>query len=149
MPRDPLNVLLAVRQRTIDQRRQALADCVMRQADAAAAVAALDAAILRDAEAAATIPDLQHFRDIFIATRQHLTSQRQRGAGALAEADARSEQARRSLAAARLDAEAVERLISERALLARTEAERRAQHELDDIARSSGRSRGITRNCRL
>jgi flagellar biosynthesis chaperone FliJ len=148
MARDPLNVLRQLRRHAVDWRRQALADCMAGEADAASTIAALDQAVRRDAETAATFPDHQHFRDIFLAARQHLTAQRQRAEAALADAKARSELARGHLAAARLDAEAVERLIEERTLAAGAAADRRAQHELDDIAREDRRSHRITRNCR-
>jgi hypothetical protein len=148
VPRDPLNVLLAVRRHAVDQRRRALADCLLREAEAAATIAALDAAIRRDAEAAGTFPDHRHFRDVFLAARQYLTAERQTAAAALAVAEASSDEARGHLAVSRLDAEAVERLIAERTLAARTAADRREQHEVDDIARERRRSRGITRSCR-
>jgi hypothetical protein len=148
MPRDPLNVLLALRRHAVDQRRKALADCLMREAEAAARIAALEEAIRRDAEAAGTFKDHQHFRDVFLATRRYLMAERQSAAAALTDAEAFSEEARGHLAVSRLDAEAVERLIAERALIALTTADRRAQHELDDIARARRLSRGITRSCR-
>ncbi len=146
--RDPLNILLAVRRHAVDERRQVLADCLTLEAEAASTIAALDDAISHDAEAARAFPDHQHFRDIFLAARRHLTAERQRAEAARADAEARSEAARRQLAVARLDAEAVERLIAERTLATRAAADRRTQHELDDIARERRRSGGITRNCR-
>nr|WP_294520009.1 hypothetical protein [uncultured Rhodopila sp.] len=135
MPRDPLAVLLTLRRREVDRRRQDLATCTAAETEAAAAVRSIDAAIARDRDAGESFPDHVRFRDVFLATRQHLQADRQRAMGALAEAEARSEAARGQLAAARLAAEAVDRLIAERAAAARAEADRRAQHELDDVAR--------------
>jgi hypothetical protein len=132
MPRDSLNVLLLLRQQEVDRQRQELADCSAAEIRAAGTVRAIDAALARDSEDGSA--DGLLFRDIVLATRQHLRAQRQHAVAALAEAEARSDDARGRLAAARLAAEAVDRLILERRAAAR--AERRAQHALDDIARS-------------
>jgi hypothetical protein len=76
------------------------------------------------------------FRDIFLAARQHLRAARQSAMAGVAQAEALSAVSRARLAEARLAAEAVDRLIAERTASARGEADRRAQHELDDVARS-------------
>jgi flagellar biosynthesis chaperone FliJ len=95
----------------------------------------LDAAVVRDQALAETMTDPLPFRDIFIATRQHLRAEQQVSRVALAGAERQTDEARGRLAGARLAAEAVERLIAEHAAAARAEADRRAQHVLDDIAR--------------
>jgi flagellar biosynthesis chaperone FliJ len=136
MARDPLAVLLVLRQRFVDQQRQALAACLVAETAAGNTVRLLDAAMERDRDVADGVPEHLQFRDIFIATRQHLRGQRETAVTCLAGARNRSDQARENLAGARLAAEAVERLIKERTLAARAEADRRAQHELDDIARA-------------
>jgi len=74
-------------------------------------------------------------RDIFIATRQHLRAELQVSRAALAGAERQTDEVCGRLAGARLAAEAVERLMTERTAAARAEADRQAQHVLDDIAR--------------
>jgi flagellar biosynthesis chaperone FliJ len=135
MPRDALEVLRELRRRDVDRRRRELADCTAAETEAAGRVRSIDAAMARDRDSENGLADRMRFRDIFLATRQHLRSERQRAVAALAEAEARSEAARGQLAAARQAAEAVDRLILERTAAARAKADRRAQHELDDIAR--------------
>jgi len=135
MPRDALSVLLDLRRREVDRRRQDLADCMAAETEAAGTVRSIDAAIARDRDSGAGSADSMLFRDIFLAARRHLRAERQRAIAVLAEAEARSEAARERLAAARLAAEAVDRLILERTAAARANADRRAQHEMDDVAR--------------
>src|SRR3954468_4265730 len=135
MARDPLKVLSAVRRRAVDQQRQALAACLEAEAVAEDRIRTLDAAVVRDQALAEIVPDPLLFRDIFIATRQHLRAEQQVSRVALADAERQTDEARGHLAGARLAAEAVERLITERTAAARAEADRRAQHVLDDIAR--------------
>ncbi len=136
MAREPLKLLLSVRNREADRRRQDLAQCLLAEAEAAETIRSIEAAMARDREYQESRADSCQFRDIFLAARQHLRSQRQRAAAALANAETRSETARGQLAEARLAAEAVDRLIAETTLLARVKADRLAQHELDDIARA-------------
>ena len=135
MARDPLIVLLAVRRRSVDHQRQALAACLVAEAAAADRIRSLDEAMARDRDLTDESPDHLQFRDIFLATRRHLLAEGRTAFAALAEAGSHSAEARGHFATARLAAEAVERLIAERRLAARAEADRRSQHELDDIAR--------------
>src|SRR5690349_18367039 len=95
----------------------------------------LDASVCRYQELTAAAPDPLLFRNIVIATRQHLRAEQQVSRMALADAERQTDKARACLASARMAAEAVDRLITERTTAARAEADRRAQHVLDDIAR--------------
>jgi len=135
MARDPLKVLSAVRQRAADRQRQALAACLRAEAAIEDRIRTLEEAVRQDQVLAGTAPDAPLFHDIFIATRQHWRAEQQVSQTALAEAGRQADQARAALAAARLAAEAVDRLIDERTTAAHAEADRRAQHVLDDIAR--------------
>jgi flagellar biosynthesis chaperone FliJ len=135
MARDRLKTLSVVRQHAVDQRRQALAACLRAEAAAEERILMLDEALHRDQALAETLPDQMLFRDIFLATRQHLQAEQQVTRTVLADAGQQTDEARTGLASARLAAEAVERLIAERASAARAEADLRAQHVLDDIAR--------------
>jgi hypothetical protein len=136
MARDPLKILSVVRQRAVDRQRQALAACLKAEAAVENRIRLLDAAVLKDEAVAAIVPDPLLFRDIFIATRQHLRTEQQVSRMALTDAERQTDTARGHLAGARLAAEAVDRLIAERAATACAEADRRAQHVLDDIARA-------------
>ena len=113
MPRDPLKVLLSLRQREVDRRRQDLADCLGAETEAAETVRSIDAAIAQDRDSEGGLADRMQFRDIFLAARQHLHAERQRAMAAVAEAEALSAASRARLAQARLAAEAVDRLIAE------------------------------------
>jgi hypothetical protein len=139
MARDPLQVLLAVRQRAVDQQRQALAERLRVEAEAVDRVRALTEAILRDQNAPSSPTDALLARDVLIATRRHRLAERQIAAVAVIEAARLAEAARGVLADTRLAAEAVQTLIAERSLASRVEADRRAQHELDDITRTRRR----------
>jgi flagellar biosynthesis chaperone FliJ len=135
MARDPLKVLSVVRQRAVDQRRQALAACLTAEAAAEDRIRRLEEAVRHDQARADAAPDPMLFHDIFIATRRHWRTEQQVSRVALAEAGRQAEEARGALATARLAAEAVDRLIAERTAAAQAEADRRAQHVLDDVAR--------------
>ena len=57
MARDPLKVLSVVRQRAVDQQRQALAICLKAEAAAEDRIRMLDAAVVRDQALAETMPE--------------------------------------------------------------------------------------------
>jgi flagellar biosynthesis chaperone FliJ len=135
MARDRLRTLSVVRQHAVDQQRQSLAACLREEAAVEDRIQVLDGAVRRDQALAEASPDRLLFYDIFMATRQHLRAEQQVTRTALADAGRQADEARIRLASARLAAEAVERLIAERTSIARAEADRRAQHVLDDIAR--------------
>lgn len=136
MARDPLNVLLTVRQRTVDQSRQALATCLKAETAAVAAIRAMDAAVER--ERAAADRDAEDHRDTEMRSvwMERIRAQRVAAVANLAAAERQTAAARAVLSAARSAAQAVQRTIAERAVLALAEAEKRAQHALDDISRS-------------
>src|SRR5689334_6231297 len=135
MVRDPLKVLSVVRQRAVDQQRQALAACLRAEAAAEDRIERLEEAVRRDQALTEAAPDKLLFHDVFITARRYWRSEQQVFRATLAEAARQAEQSRAALAAARLAAEAVDCLIAEHEAAARTEADRQAQHVLDDIAR--------------
>ena len=129
-------MLLTVRQRTVDQSRQALATCLKAETAAVAAIRAIDAAVER--ERAAADRDAKDYCDTEMRSvwMQRVRAQRMAAVATLAAAERQTAAARAVLSAARSAAQAVQQAIAERAVLALAEAEKRAQHGLDDIARS-------------
>ena len=73
---------------------------------------------------------------MFVARLHQAQAERHALRMALAAAEARSADARAALASARRAAEAVETLLQERKAAAALQTEKRAQHVLDDIART-------------
>jgi hypothetical protein len=135
MGRDRFDILLAVRRLTVEQARQALAVCLKAEATAAEAIDALDATARRDRAAASAMAEAPAFLEMFAARSDTARTGRAMAVAALAAAKARSAAARGAVTAARSSAEAVETLIAERMAAEAAEANRRAQHVLDDIAR--------------
>lgn len=135
MARDPLSTLHAVRQRTVEQARQALGACLTAEAEVMDRIRMLDDAGRRDREAVGTVNDDHQFMDMFAVRRETIRTDRRTAVADLVAMEGRSTEARATVAAARTAAEAVEQLIGERAAAERFEAARREQHELDDIVR--------------
>lgn len=136
MARDPLGVLLTVRQRAVDQSRQALATCLAAETAAMAAIRSIDGAIEREREAADRRPDDHRGTEMLSAWLGRMRDQRRGAVAALAAAEGQTAAARAVLSAARASAQAVQRTIAERAALAHAEAAKREQHTLDDISRA-------------
>lgn len=136
MARDPLQVLLAIRQRAVEQARYALATCLTTENTIAGRIRALDAAVQKDRQVGATWPDAHQFLEMSAARLEVVRAERQAAGAELAAATTRSADARGVVVAARTAAEAVERLMSAREAANLAEAVRREQHVLDDIARA-------------
>ncbi len=136
MARDPLGVLLTVRQRTVDQARQALAICLKVETAAIEAIRAIDSAIGQEQAVADRFPEHHRGTDVVAAWLGRVRAERAQAVAKLAAAEIQSATARAVLVAARSAAQAVQRTIAERAIVARGEAEKRDQHVLDDIARA-------------
>ncbi|WP_428491606.1 hypothetical protein [Rhodopila sp.] len=139
MPGDRLLVLQAVRRRAVESARQALAACLRAEAEIAARIGLLDASARRDLAISDTWEDGHHFQEMAAIRSAARREERDMAALQLSEAATASEQARSILTATRTAAEAVDQLIAERAAASQADAARRAQHELDDIARSARR----------
>jgi len=138
MARDPLQILLALRQRAVEHARQALAVCLRAEAEATEWIGRLDDMTRRDR--AAVVEEAHRFLDLAAVRSAKIQADRRAAHSALATAEAGSSEARVVLAAARTAAELVEQLIAERAALARNDEDRREQHRLDDIARTIRRA---------
>jgi hypothetical protein len=137
MAGDSLQVLLAMRRRTVEQARYALGVCLMAETKAANGISTLDDAARRDREASGGWQDAHWFLEMSAIRLETSRAERVMITADLAAATARSDEARGVVTAARTAAEAVEQLIGERTAASRMEAAKREQHALDDIARGS------------
>jgi flagellar biosynthesis chaperone FliJ len=135
--RDPLLVLRAVRQRAVEQARQGLAACLKTEADAAAKVDAFTKAAERDRSAEKDMPDACQFLQMFANRLEALRAQRIVAVATLAAEQVRVSDARAVVVTERTQAEAVEQLITEQKAARLAETDRKAQHEMDDIARAA------------
>jgi flagellar biosynthesis chaperone FliJ len=135
MARDPLSILRTVRQRAVEQARQALAVCLRAETEASGAVNALVEAAERDREVALGLGAGHEFLDMFANRLEALRVQQIAAAAALQSAQDSVSEALALVVAARTQAEALEQLAAQRKAAEDAELERKAQHVLDDIAR--------------
>jgi flagellar export protein FliJ len=135
MARDPLQILLSMRRRSVEQARYALGACLATEARVTDRIRSLDDTVRRDRETVRAWQDSHQFLEMSTVRLEAMLAQRRTMLAELAMAEARSAQARGVVAAARTAAEAVEQLMGERAVANRAEADKREQHVLDDIAR--------------
>lgn len=146
MARDSLAILRTVRRRSVEEARYALGACLAAEAAVTERIQAIDDAARRDRAASQAVDGAHQFLEIFARRLQAAEQDRSAAEAALTVARARSDEARAAVVDARTAAEAVETLISERLAAAETDAGRREQHMLDDIARPrphrANRSRG-------
>ena len=124
MTQDPLESLLRVRRIGVDEVRRCLAECLRIEGEAAAAVAAIEAAVEHEMEVATN----------FAAWLRQMRPKQQAAVAGKQDAEAATAEARAALAAARAAVRAVEELLEQHALAAEAEAERRAQGAIDEIA---------------
>jgi flagellar biosynthesis chaperone FliJ len=146
MARESIQILRAIRRRSVEEARYALGACLTAEAQAAAAVQAIADAARRDRAAHQAGEHAHQFLEMFVRHLGVSEAIRLSAEAALMAAQARSEGARAAVVAARMAAEAVESLSAERAAADELKANRREQHALDDIARtrfiSGGRPAG-------
>jgi flagellar export protein FliJ len=140
MARDPLRILLSMRQRAVDQARHALAARLAAEAEVADRLRSLDGSVWRDRRAGLAWPGAHQFLEMFASRQEAIQAERQTIAADLAVAGGQAAEARDIVAAARTAAEAVADLIGERDAAGRAEASKREQHVLDDIARALRRA---------
>ena len=148
MGRDPLGVLLTVRQRTVDQSRQALAACLKAETAAIEAIRSIDYVIDQEQDAANQFPEHHCGTDTVAAWLGRVRAERMQAVATLAAAETQTAAARAVLLAARSAVQAVQHTIAERAVVARAEADKREQHDLDELARTrqGARDGGDTRD---
>jgi flagellar biosynthesis chaperone FliJ len=140
MARNPLMILRTVRQREVEQARQALAVCLQAEAEATATVDALSEAAKLDRSASERLTDAFGFLQMFANRLDSLRTQQIAAELSLTTAQTRVSEARSVVAAARTRAEVLEQLVAERNAARAAELERQAQHVMDDIARGGARN---------
>jgi flagellar biosynthesis chaperone FliJ len=145
MARDPLLVLRAVRLRAVERARQGLAARLKTEAEAAAKVDGLTEAARLDRSAGEDMPDAHQFLQMFANRLDAVRTQRIAAGTSLTMAQARVAEARVVVVAARTQAEALEQLITAQETARVADAERKAQHEMDDVARAAHAVRRVGR----
>jgi flagellar export protein FliJ len=134
MKHDPVQSLLRLRQIAADQARRELAECLRAESDAAAAIAAIEAAIAREMEAATNLAGGDAEVEAFAAWLRRMRPQQQAADAARVATEAATSEARAVLGAARAAVRAVEAVVERNAAATRAEAARKAQAELDEVA---------------
>jgi hypothetical protein len=138
---DKLRVLLRLRERTLDQAREALAECVAAETAAMDAIRAVDTAIQRERMAADQSGEAGQGREMFAAWSARARAIRAAAVRTLMEAEGQTAEARGVLTAARSAVRVVERLSEERAVTEQAAADAIERHTLDDVAREQHRIR--------
>jgi flagellar biosynthesis chaperone FliJ len=159
MPHEPLLTLLALRRRAVDESRRAVAACIQAETTSAQAIVMIDDAIRReramaDTPAAGPADHPAAGRadhpaagpadmDLFAAWLARARTRRRAAVAALAVAETQTALSRDALSNARTAADAVERLLAERAAIKRAREDAREAHALDDIARARISASGV------
>ena len=138
MTRDPLEALLRLRRMAADEARRGLAECLRVESEAAAAVAAIEAAIERETEAATSLAGGDAEVEAFGAWFRRIRPKHRSAQAAEADAEAATASARAVLGAARAAVRAAEEMLEKHAAAAQAAAERAAQGEIDEIAGRGG-----------
>ncbi len=134
MATDPLDVLLQLRRLTVDQARQALADCLGAETIAADRCDEIAGAIVREMDVASAITtDDRAVEDFANWLRQVLPAQTAAEA-ALLTAETQTKEARMVLAATRAGVRAVENMVERKEIERRLQAGRAEQMILDEAA---------------
>lgn len=136
MARDPLQILLSLRRRSVEQARHALAARLAAEAEVADRILSLDGTARRDREAGEAWPDAHQFLEMFASRQEVVQAERRSLAADLAAATVDTGEARGVVSAARTAAEAVKELIGGREAASQADATRQEQHVVDDIARA-------------
>jgi flagellar export protein FliJ len=132
-PIPALSIVARLRHRAVDAARQELAEALETEAQAARALRAAGAAILREQHAAAQIDAPDSLAEAFARWLPRGRLAQEMAAEALSRAEDGTARARACLGAARAAAEAVEALQASRAAEHRAAAARHDQQALDDI----------------
>ncbi len=138
MTRDPLEALIRLRRLAADEARRSLADCLRDEDQAVRAIAALDAAIERETEAATSLATGDAEVEAFAAWLRRMRPRQHAAYMAESHAEAATAQARIMLAAARAAVQAAEEMLEEHEAHRRAESERQEQHALDEVAQHNG-----------
>jgi flagellar export protein FliJ len=134
MKQDPLLSLLRLRQVAVDEARRHLGNCLRVESQTAAAVAAIEAAIARETEAASSLAAGDAEVEAFAAWLGRIRPKQQAARAAEEAAEAATAEARAVLGAARAAVKAAEQMLENKARAAHEEAERKAQGQIDEVA---------------
>jgi flagellar export protein FliJ len=134
MTHDPLEALLRLRLIAVDEARRGLAECLRSESEAAAAVAAIEAAIERETEVATSLAAGDAEVEAFAAWLRRIRPKQRAAFDAETQAEAETARARVLLGAARVAVRAAEQMLEQHAAAAQAEAERKAQAEIDAAA---------------
>jgi flagellar export protein FliJ len=138
MKHDPLESLLRLREVAVDEARRHLADCLRIESEAAAKVAAIEAAIARETEAASSLAASDAEVQAFAAWLHRIRPEQQAAHAGEETAEAATAEVRAVLSAARAGVRAVEQMLENKAKAAHEEAERKTQGQIDEVASRTG-----------
>jgi len=134
LARDALPLVLSVRRRAVDQARAALGVRLAEEATAAERLEAIERRLQTERRNDARFEDRSYFLDVLAAGYQRIQTERDAIFATLQDARAKTAEARTIVTEARQAAEAVEKLIEERAAAQAEREQQQAQHTLDDLA---------------
>jgi flagellar export protein FliJ len=140
MKQNPLESLLRLRQMAADQARRDLAECLRAESEAVAAIAAIEATIAREMEAASSLAAGDADVEAFAAWLRTMRPKQQAAHGAQTAAEVAVLEARAVLGAARAAVRAAEAVLEKQTAAAQAEELRKAQDQIDEVA---GRTRLI------
>jgi flagellar export protein FliJ len=141
MKHDPVKSLLRLRQTAVDQARCQLAECLRAETDAEAAIAAIEAAIAREMDAATSLAGDDAEVEAFAAWLRRMRPHEQAAHAAREAAEAATSEARAVLGAARAAVRAAEAVLEKNTAAIQAEAARKAQAQIDEVA---GRARSTS-----
>jgi flagellar export protein FliJ len=137
MTRDPLEALLRLRRLTSDEARRFLAECLRNEERASQVLAAIEAAVERETEAATSLATGDAEVEAFGAWLRRIRPQQMAAHVAEDHAEAETARARAVLAAALAAVQAAEDMLKKHQAAREAEAARRMQHELDEAAQTT------------
>ena len=130
---DPLPLVHRLRRLAADEARRALAECLTAEAEAAAALRALDAEIAAETDAASDPDRDDRPVEDFAVWLRRIAVDRAAAVTTLADAETRSAEARAVLAATRTAERALEILMEQQAAERAAAGQRQEQAVLDEI----------------
>jgi flagellar export protein FliJ len=135
MKRDPLVALLWLRRLAMEEATRDFAECLSSEAKAGQGVAAVEAAIERETEAASSLTAGDAVVEAFGVWLRRARKDLHAAQALREQSENETARARAVLAVARAAVKATEHLIAEQAAAAAREAARQEQRELDEIGR--------------
>jgi flagellar export protein FliJ len=138
MTEDSFEALLRLRRLAVDEARRDLGACLRAEAEAQHAVAAIEQAVGHETEVATDLAAGDAEVEAFAAWLRRIRPKQLAAEEAEQEAEASTARARAVLAAARAAVRATEIMLEKHEAAKRAEAERQAQHRIDEVAQRSG-----------